>query len=68
MGKAYHPECFTCAVCHRPLQGEPFIVDQNNLPHCVADYHRNVVALSLSRLMTLAVSHWMAMFCARSAT
>lgn len=40
MGKAYHPECFTCAVCHRPLQGEPFIVDQNNLPHCVADYHR----------------------------
>lgn len=40
MGKAYHPECFTCAVCSRPLQGEPFIVDQNNLPHCVADYHR----------------------------
>ncbi|XP_044152183.1 zyxin isoform X2 [Bufo gargarizans] len=40
MGKAYHPECFTCAVCSRALQGEPFIVDQNNLPHCVADYHR----------------------------
>ncbi|KAG9465511.1 hypothetical protein GDO78_018171 [Eleutherodactylus coqui] len=40
MGKSYHPECFTCAVCSRPLQGEPFIVDQNSLPHCVADYHR----------------------------
>ncbi|KAM9324569.1 zyxin [Gastrophryne carolinensis] len=40
MGKAYHPECFTCAMCSRPLQGEPFIVDQDNQPHCVADYHR----------------------------
>ncbi|XP_075071851.1 zyxin-like isoform X2 [Mixophyes fleayi] len=39
MGKAYHPDCFTCAVCRRALQGEPFIVDQNNHPHCVADYH-----------------------------
>ncbi|KAE8589279.1 hypothetical protein XENTR_v10017504 [Xenopus tropicalis] len=40
IGQAYHPSCFTCAVCKCSLQGEPFIVDDNKLPHCVSDYHR----------------------------
>nr|AAI60748.1 LOC100158313 protein [synthetic construct] len=40
IGKSYHPSCFSCAVCKCSLQGEPFIVDDNKLPHCVNDYHR----------------------------
>ncbi|XP_019404040.1 PREDICTED: zyxin isoform X2 [Crocodylus porosus] len=39
-GNAYHPQCFTCVVCHCPLEGTSFIVDQANQPHCVDDYHR----------------------------
>ncbi|XP_004694390.1 PREDICTED: zyxin [Condylura cristata] len=39
-GKAYHPQCFTCVVCACPLEGTSFIVDQDNKPHCVPDYHK----------------------------
>nr|XP_060618650.1 zyxin isoform X1 [Anolis sagrei ordinatus]XP_060618651.1 zyxin isoform X1 [Anolis sagrei ordinatus]XP_060618652.1 zyxin isoform X1 [Anolis sagrei ordinatus] len=39
-GNSYHPQCFTCVVCHKPLEGASFIVDKANLPHCVDDYHR----------------------------
>nr|XP_030123415.3 zyxin isoform X2 [Taeniopygia guttata] len=39
-GNSYHPQCFTCVVCHTPLEGTSFIVDQSNQPHCVDDYHR----------------------------
>ncbi|XP_008939129.1 PREDICTED: zyxin [Merops nubicus] len=39
-GNSYHPKCFTCVVCHTPLEGASFIVDQANQPHCVDDYHR----------------------------
>ncbi|XP_044295551.1 zyxin isoform X2 [Varanus komodoensis] len=39
-GNSYHPQCFTCVVCHRPLEGASFIVDKGNQPHCVDDYHR----------------------------
>ncbi|KFZ65462.1 Zyxin, partial [Podiceps cristatus] len=39
-GNSYHPQCFTCVVCHTPLEGASFIVDQANQPHCVDDYHR----------------------------
>ncbi|MEJ1280981.1 zyxin [Cricetulus griseus] len=39
-GKAYHPHCFTCVVCACPLEGTSFIVDQDNQPHCVPDYHK----------------------------
>ncbi|NXC48940.1 ZYX protein, partial [Penelope pileata] len=39
-GNSYHPQCFTCVMCHTPLEGASFIVDQTNQPHCVDDYHR----------------------------
>ncbi|CAH7469570.1 zyxin [Phodopus roborovskii] len=39
-GKPYHPKCFTCVVCACPLEGTSFIVDQDNQPHCVPDYHK----------------------------
>ncbi|XP_015283611.1 PREDICTED: zyxin isoform X2 [Gekko japonicus] len=39
-GSSYHPQCFTCVVCRKPLEGASFIVDKANLPHCVDDYHR----------------------------
>ncbi|XP_006887239.1 PREDICTED: zyxin [Elephantulus edwardii] len=39
-GRAYHPQCFTCVVCACPLENTSFIVDQNNQPHCVPDYHK----------------------------
>ncbi|XP_062985066.1 zyxin [Elgaria multicarinata webbii] len=39
-GNSYHPQCFTCVVCRKPLEGASFIVDKGNQPHCVDDYHR----------------------------
>lgn len=41
MGKAYHPSCFTCVVCHRGLDGIPFTVDATSQIHCIEDFHRS---------------------------
>ncbi|XP_029473126.1 lipoma-preferred partner isoform X2 [Rhinatrema bivittatum] len=39
-GKAYHPHCFTCVVCHRSLDGIPFTVDAAGHIHCIEDFHK----------------------------
>ncbi|XP_028299573.1 lipoma-preferred partner isoform X2 [Gouania willdenowi] len=39
-GKAYHPHCFTCVMCHRSLDGIPFTVDASNHIHCIEDFHK----------------------------
>ncbi|XP_053307954.1 filamin-binding LIM protein 1 isoform X2 [Spea bombifrons] len=40
MGNGYHPECFTCVVCHRRIADESFAVDEYNDVHCADDYYR----------------------------
>lgn len=40
LGSGYHPECFTCVVCNRPIADESFAVDEYNDVHCAEDYYR----------------------------
>ncbi|XP_069774989.1 filamin-binding LIM protein 1 isoform X2 [Narcine bancroftii] len=40
VGKAFHPECFTCIVCHRLIGTERFGVNQANEIHCIEDFQR----------------------------
>ncbi|MGH0120046.1 UNVERIFIED_CONTAM: hypothetical protein FKN15_064295 [Acipenser sinensis] len=40
METVFHPECFTCAVCRRPIGDERFVVDDTNEVYCIPDYYR----------------------------
>lgn len=40
MGQAYHPECFTCVVCHKQIKDEQFALNDQNEVVCAEDFYR----------------------------
>ncbi|XP_038602541.1 filamin-binding LIM protein 1 [Tachyglossus aculeatus] len=40
VGLAFHPDCFTCMVCARPIGDENFALDDENQPYCLDDFYR----------------------------
>ncbi|XP_067166950.1 filamin-binding LIM protein 1 [Apteryx mantelli] len=40
LGKGYHPGCFTCAACGRPLGDESFAAGERDEVYCVDDFYR----------------------------
>lgn len=40
VGKAFHPDCFSCSVCSKTLDNVPFTVAQDGKIHCIEDFHK----------------------------
>ena len=38
LGKSYHPECFACVGCDRPLDGDEFTVGESDIVLCTKCY------------------------------
>ncbi len=39
MGKPWHPECFVCTICVKPLTPETY-KEHSGKPYCEHDYHK----------------------------
>ena len=39
MGKPWHPQCFTCTQCAKPLSPNNFY-EKNGKPYCEDDFHK----------------------------
>ncbi|KAK6041454.1 LIM domain protein [Cooperia oncophora] len=37
-GGGWHPECFACDTCHKPLEGIPFTATPKDKPYCIPCY------------------------------
>ncbi|XP_028597238.2 filamin-binding LIM protein 1 isoform X1 [Podarcis muralis] len=45
MGHGFHPECFTCVVCHRAIGDEVFAVGDDDAVHCLDDFYRKYASV-----------------------
>jgi hypothetical protein len=58
LGKAFHPECFSCPSCQKSLDGIPFTVDKENCAYCLDCYHERFSPRCAACLKVIAPVRW----------